>query len=310
MRDQSIFYGLILQVCLIWSCKSNSGAQWETDFKISNPERITAIEIYHRGNLSQTLSKTKQEWIVNQKYIVRQDAIDNILRILPDLKVMYYPPKASWENMVKVIHEQGVKLEFKNASGQRMKAFSLGGTTNDERGTYAMIDGSAQPYVIHVPGFDGSLANRFIMEENEWRDRMMFKEKKEDLIRVKVNYRDQPGAGFELENKEGNWKLYTISNTPVPANESLIHTYLDAFQGIGAEGIENDYRYIPQVLESTPHAVFEFYGLNGTTRIVKFYPVLIEGQAAVERFYVYDGTDFYLAQMRILQKIFRSIDSF
>ncbi|MDZ4709773.1 MAG: DUF4340 domain-containing protein [Saprospiraceae bacterium] len=310
MPEISNFYWYGILICLTWGCKPGQGDQMETDFKLSNPERIAAIEIYHQGILEQTLSKTKQGWIVNQKYAVRPDAIDNILRILPDLRVMYFPPSAAWENMVRAIKEQGVTLVFKGPSGQKIKSFSLGGTTNDERGTYAMMEGSTKPYVIHVPGFDGSLANRFIMEENDWRDRMIFKEIKEDLIKIKVNYPEQPGAGFELEKVEGKWRLFSLSRKPVTADESLIHTYLDGFSGIGAEGIENDFKSIPQVLEMTPHAVIEIQKPGRTARIIKFYPIRLDGQDRVERFYVYDGKDFFLAQMRILQKLFRSIDSF
>jgi hypothetical protein len=39
-----------------------------------------------------------------------------------------------------------------------------------------MIDGSSKPYVIHLPGFEGSLSSRFILNENEWRDKMIVEE--------------------------------------------------------------------------------------------------------------------------------------
>jgi len=309
MPEISKFYWFGFLICLTWACKPGPG-EMETDFKITSPEQIASIEIYRQGNLEQTLSKTKQGWSINQKYSVRPDAMDNILRILPDLRVMYHPPAAAWENMVRAINDQGVTLVFNGTSGQKIKSFSLGGTTNDERGTYALMEGATKPYVIHVPGFDGSLASRFIMGENEWRDRMIFKETKEDLIRIKVRYPEQPGSGFELEKVEGKWRLFSLSRDPVYADESMIHTYLDAYSGIGAEGIENDFKSIPEVLQMIPHAVIEIQKPDSAMRIIKFYPIRLEGQASVERFYVYDGKDFFLAQMRILQKLFRSIDSF
>jgi len=310
MPDFKFLFWTFYLVCFGWNCKPVSGESTQTDFKIAKPEQVFIIEIYRHGHLDQSLIKTKQDWTLNQKYKVRTDAIDNILRILPYIQVLYYPPNAAWQNMIYAIGEEGVKVVFKDASGDPIKSFSLGGMTNDERGTYAILEGSTKPYVIHVPGFDGSLANRFNMSDNEWRDRMIFNEKKEELKKVKVSYPADPDLGFELDNQDGHWVLFNHSLQKVKTTEAVIKTYLDAYTGVGAEGIENDYRHIPRVLESNPHAIIELYLLDDSVRTIKFYPVLIEGQTAVERFYVYDGKDFFLAQMRILQRIFRSIDSF
>lgn len=309
MRERNFVY-LTLLFGLIWSCKPASREQIETDFKIERPERIAFIEIYHQGKLEHSLSKTLEGWKLNQKYKVRPDAMDNILRILPDLKVLYYPPAAAWENMVRAIQEEGVRMVFKDASGKKIKSFSIGGTTNDERGTYAILEGASKPYVVHVPGFNGSLVNRFRMSDDEWRDRMIFNEKKEDLVQFRIQYPGEPLSGFELTKKENRWVLNNLNHEVIRANESLLLSYLDGFSGIGAEGIENDYRYIPQVLQSTPHAIITWTTLDGSSRTIKFYPVELDGRTGIERFYVYDGEDFFLAQTRILQKIFRSIDSF
>lgn len=309
MRGLNIFCCLIF-CCFAWYCRPVSRETIETDFAISRPEQINSIEIFHRGVKDQILEKSDGSWILNQKYKIRSDAMDNILRILPDLKVLYYPPKTAWENMERAIREEGVKLVFKDGSGRLIKSFSLGGTTNDERGTYAILEGAAKPYVIHVPGFEGSLANRFNMTEAEWRDRMIFHEKKEELQKLIIRYPAQPSMGFELEKQGELWVLFNSSHIKVNTSPALIQSYLDDYDRVGAESIENEYRYIPQVLASAPHAVIEWHSRDGSVRTIKFYPVMNEGQTGVDRFYVYDGRDFFLAQMRILQKIFRSIDSF
>lgn len=79
---------------------------------------------------------------------------------------------------------------------------------------------------------------------------------------------------------------------------------------VGCEGIENDFKYKDLVINSGPHAILEI-GIDGKPmRKIVFYPNTLEGDADKERMFVYDGKDFFLAQIRILQKVFRPIDYF
>lgn len=303
------FYWLIVVILMV-SCKQPSKEERESDFKIDQPEKISSIEIYIRGELDQTLKKNGSDWVLNQKYKVRPDAIENILRILPSIQVLFYPPASAWGNMMNAIRDEGVRVVFKDKSDKSIKSYSLGGMTNDERGTYAILEGSSKPYVIHVPGFQGSLASRFNLSDNDWRDRMIFKENKADLQKVSIHYPDEPKMGFVLNKTDGQWSLSDHNNHEIKTSPSVIESYLDGFKSVGVEAIVNDYRYIPQVLESKPHAILELQMVNDSTRRVLFFPVIVEDQAQVDRFYVYDGNDFFLAQLRILQRIFRSINSF
>lgn len=300
---------VLLTWILYWGCKP--GHTWrETDFRIMDTAAIRTIEIYARDGAKQTLERKPDGWWLNGKFLVRPDAIVNIFRILPGMQVMFYPPDAAIGQMMQAIGEHGVKLVFQDRRGDLIKSYRIGGMTNDERGTYAILEGAERPYVVHVPGFEGSLASRFIMSDEDWRDRMLFRHHPETLTGLKISYPDHPDQGFEILKKEGRYELYDYRNRMINTGESVIRNYLDVFTGIGVEGIENDFAGIQDVLASRPHAILELKLRPDSSRILKFFPLIIEGQQDVERLFVYDGQDFFLAQTRILQKIFRSSGAF
>lgn len=299
----------LFTLILCWGCRPDH-ARRESDFRITDTAAIRSIEIYAQDGVKQTLERKQDGWWLNGKFLVRPDAIANIFRILPGVQVMFYPPDAAIAQMMQAIRNQGVKLVFLNRGGELIKSYRIGGMTNDERGTYAMLEGAERPYVVHVPGFEGSLANRFIMSDEDWRDRMLFRHRMEDLTGLKMLYPDHPDQGFEILKKEGRFELYGYNNRLIHTSDPVIRNYLDDLRGIGVESIENDFSGIREVLASRPHAILELKFRPDSSRTLKFFPIIIEGQPEVERLFVYDGQDFFLAQTRILQKIFRSSGTF
>jgi hypothetical protein len=55
----------------------------------------------------QTLKLKKGPLWLNDSIKVRPDAIENIMHILPGVRVKVYPPKASWEFMIKSMAQEG-----------------------------------------------------------------------------------------------------------------------------------------------------------------------------------------------------------
>ncbi|MEP7321001.1 MAG: DUF4340 domain-containing protein [Saprospiraceae bacterium] len=298
---------LLLFVVLL-SCSNNESR--ETQFSIAEPELINKIEISGKWGL-QTIKIKNERWWLNDTIKVRPDAIENILKILPSIKVKVFPPKSSWEFMIKAIQEEGVKVRFYTAKNKLLKSLLIGGTTNDERGTYAMLEGSSQPYIIHVPGFEGSLASRFILREAEWRDRMIIEENADDIQSIQVDYSNNPELSFRIEQK--STFLFTVTDLKhqeILGSMPLIKTYLQGFNKVPCEGIENDFGNKNLVLNSAPFVWLQIKIKNKPVRNIKFYTMEAVGEEDKERMFVYDERDFYLAQWRNLKKIFRSIDYF
>ncbi len=301
-------FNLLWWLCILTmvQCKPDT-ARIETNFRISNPNQIDRIEIFEKNTIKQSLYRIGSAWYLNDSTSVRPDAMENIIRILPSIKVMFYPPRAAWENMVTAINQEGVTVVFKDKKNQVIKTWHIGGLTNDERGTYAMIDGSTQPYVVHVPGFEGSLASRFNMTDEDWRDRMMFKVTPNEILAIAIEYPQDPSENFALwyDQTSGTYLLSNPVGKPIAVTKGQALNYLEVFQHIGAESIANNFQHKAIVLSSIPHAIIHIEITGKPKRIVKFYTMQSVGEPGMDRMFVYDGRDFFLAQLRILQKLFR-----
>ena len=304
------FLCLIFPFLLLIHCRNNKVEQ-EIQFSIQNTEAIGRISLYSKVYGHQEIIRRNNRWWINDSTKARADAVENILKILPTIKVKYYPPKSAWEYMIHTVQQEGVKVSFMDVDHHQIKSMYIGGTTNDERGTYAMIDGSTQPYVIQSAGFDGNLGTRFKISNEEWRDRMIIDELYTDIEYVQLDYDQKPALGFRIEqSSENNYKVYDESKHDIKSSLPLVKTYLQSLNKIGCEGIENDFVNKGLVLASTPYATLTLKIKNKSSRTIKIYTMESVGEESLERMFVYDGHDFYLAQLRILQKLFRPIDYF
>ncbi len=291
------------------SCKEDR-ERVESDFKIADTGKIQSIEISSDYRAIQKLEKKNNTWWLNDSLRVRPDAIENILRILPNIKVMFYPPRLAWENMLHAIQHEGVHLIIRDAGNRVLKDMRLGGSTNDERGTYAIIEGAKKPFVVQVPGFEGNLATRFIMDNIDWRDRMIIDENPDDIQKIKMTYPAQMSAGFSIEKTDAGYTLEDEHGKKLNSLTPMINTYLTELSKIGCEAIVNEFKYKDTVFLDIPHAVLTLVINNQPERTLKFYSNNLEGEADPERMFVYDGKDFYLAQIRILRKLFRPLGYF
>ena len=63
--------------------------------------------------------------------------------------------------MVKSLASEGIKVELYDRKGEKIKAYYVGGATPDERGTYMIMENAEEPYVAHIPSWEGNLRFRF-----------------------------------------------------------------------------------------------------------------------------------------------------
>jgi hypothetical protein len=65
----------------------------------------------------------------------------------------------------------------------------VGGITADEKGTIMLMEGSEKPYVVHIPSFVGQVRVRYLLGDDNWRDRAIFSEKPEKIRKSVWNTR-------------------------------------------------------------------------------------------------------------------------
>ena len=90
--------------------------------------------------------------------------------------------------MVSNLATEGIKVEIYDRQDELIKTYYVGGAPPDERGTYMMLEGFEQPYVAHIPGWDGNLRFRYNLVGDEWRSRILFPGELEEIESVSIAY--------------------------------------------------------------------------------------------------------------------------
>lgn len=301
---------------------TGSANSWDMEFAVKNPNEVSKIFIADRKGNTATLERKEDYWLYNGKDRARPTAVQNLLETIEKVTVWYIPPEAAKENMVKSLATQGIKVEIFGKAGEKLKSYYVGGVTGDERGTFMIMEGSENPYVVHVPSFVGQLRVHYLVGDDQWRDRTVFVEKPEEIQSVTVQYPKQKNESFRLE-KTGEAE-YTIepyfSTTPrskQPRRKGVAEAYLIQFERLGAEAFETNNPLRDSVTALVPFAIVTVKKSNGEEKNVRFWPVEIErrpdtGEEFVTRYFTdyNNGQYFMLTQDRVFGPIFRGYSFF
>ena len=227
----------------------------------------------------------------------------------------YIPASAALDGIVKDLSVNGIKVELYNKADQNFKTFYVGGMTNDERGTYFIMEGSNQPYVMHLPYWEGGVKYRFLMRPDDWKDRAIFHQKTDNIKRIAIEYPKQQGKSFQIE-KDGS--DYYVSSPFLDREEkkkidqSKIDQYLREFVNPQAEAFKNDWPKMDSVRSILPFAIVEYENTAGDVKQVKFLPIRQEVNAErihVRRYWAdCSWGDLLMVQHPVFQKVFLSYD--
>lgn len=293
---------------------------WDMDFPVRNTDEIGKIFIADRKGQTATLERQKDKWIYNGKYPARPTAIALLLETISKLNVQYIPSDRAVEGMVQEIATLGLKVEIYDRKGAPMKTYYIGGTTADH-GTVMIMDGSEQPYVVHIPSFVGQFRVRYMLGDDKWRDRAIFGEKPETIQEIKVQYPQQKSESFILE-KKGDAAFGVrpyFSTTPAskkPQRKGIAEGYILQFESLTAEAYETTNPFRDSVTNLVPFAIFNLKSTDGTEKEVRFWPTETSyeprtGKPYVVRYFAeVNKEDFLLTQDRVFAPIFRGYSYF
>ncbi len=301
---------------------SGSHVSWDMDFAVQNTEDITRIFIADRSGKKVTLERKDGYWLYNNQFKARPTAVQTLLETISKVTVLYIPPKVAEASMVKSLAAEGITVEIYGKNQERLKRYYVGGVTNDERGTYMIMEGAEQPYVMHVPSFIGQLRVRYLLDPDDWRDRTVFAEKPENIQSIAVEYPQQKSASFILEkvDKASYQVRPYFSTTPVskaPQRKGLAEAYLLQFEQLASEGFETDNPKRDSVTALVPFAIVTLLRTDSSRQVTRFWPISIEqrvtdGTPYVIRYYteIDHGKDFLMTQDHVFGPIFRSYQFF
>jgi len=299
---------------------SLSNNDWE--MAIEDIDAIHRVFVADRNSNTTNLVRKKDYWLYNDKYKARPNAVEVVLDAIRRVRLKNRPSNAAIEPMIKSIASQGIKVEIYDKEGNNMKTYYIGGVTPDERGTYMIMEGSENPYVMYIPNWDGSIRGRFFFGDKNWRDKTVFAERVEDIEAVSVEYPKKKNLSFKLRKNGNTYNVQpfyeTTTATNKEVNPSAVEKYLMGFESLGAEAFENENPFRDSISAQLPFSIVTLENNKGESKTLRIHPLRQRGEdgkplpkTKVDRYLADCSTgDFYLIQHVVFGKTLWAYDYF
>lgn len=284
MRNKStsilIVAVVVLGAIAIWVMKTDSskgGGRAFSDFKIENIENITKFVITEStGNVAE-LEKEGEEWRLNGQFKARHENVELLLKTFKHIAVQSAVPSELKKTVVANMAARNKKVEiFEN--GELTKTYFVGSPTKDHYGTYMLLEKngrkSSEPYVMHLPGFNGFLESRFFTNVNDWKYSGVFVYDPLEISSIEVDFYAKPSDSYKVNQLAKIVSLMDSEGNPVKgANKSLVENYILNYEKIYFNRIADyDETQVDSIVAANnPVYTISVTDVSNKTKTVDFY---------------------------------------
>jgi hypothetical protein len=251
------------------------------DFAVKDTSKISKIFLADRNGNSVILERSaKNEWLLNGKYEPKPDFLNLLMDCFYSMRVKNKVAKSAYNNVIKMLSSTGIKCEiYFEENDKPIKTYYVGGQTEDALGTYMMLENSASPFIMEIPGFNGYLTPRYSVSEDAWRITSLFRIQLKDLNSVTVSYLNFPEKSFALKNNNNRFTLHTPHKSSSAANSDsvAIENYLSFYSGVYYENRVTDksISFIDSILQLPPSITIEVKDKSNKIKSLDIYPMPI-----------------------------------
>lgn len=330
----------IIAVLLIINRSNSTLRGKDKNFAVNDTSNITRIFLADKNNNTCNLHREENGlWTLNGKYPVMKETRDGMLKTLLNITVKTPVAKAARNTVIKLLSAKSVKVEvyqtvYRINLFDKIKLFPhekltrtyyVGDATMDNRGTYMLMEGSEEPYVVYIPSFRGFVSARYSAMESDWRDRNIFSFILPDILSVEVQYAENPAWSYQLQNKRGrNFELSTVTGAILPDFDTLkVIEYLGSFRNISLESFLNENKTLKDSVTSLrPDILIVVRDVQGGKHSAKLWYKKAPADATdlyekpldydLDRMYalVNGDKDFVLVQSFTFDRILKKLDWF
>ena len=319
MKNKKIFFISIVIILLfgLFFIEENKTSSFNTElFSVTDTLSINKIIISDRYDNEIELRRNNNQWIVNDSYLVRNDAIKTLLNTLKNIRIKNLLSNEIEKNIEKQISTIGVGIIIYN-NNKKINSFIVGPSTSDHLGTYIYHLKTKKTYSTHIPGFNGFLSPRFgiqanRIEINNWRNPTLINYQP-NLIDSIFSYNFSNSAkSFKLIcGKENNIKNYQ-NEIIKDVNYGTLNLFLNSFTNLNVE------KYLNDTLKNNlnnPSKKLIIYSKNNIDSLV-FYTINSEQDDdsndynIKRKIAIKNNKDICLVQDYVFNKVLINIDDF
>ncbi|MCX6305122.1 MAG: hypothetical protein NT040_09145 [Bacteroidetes bacterium] len=340
-KNKRIFIAFILLALIalvLWLTQSTTTFRRAlSDFKLNDSANVTRIFMSDKNNNTVTLTRNSPgSWSVNEKYLAQKQNIDLLLKTMVELEVQQPVAHAAHDNIVKELAVNAVKVEIYQMvfridlfgfirwfpHEKLTKVYYVGGATQNNLGSFMLMQDSSEPFIVFLPGFRGFVSPRYSPIEKYWRDYNVFRKTIPEIAAVKVEIPATPDYSYEVRNNGQNkFSLVSLTDKAEVANYDTLKllNFLSGFRNLNYEALLNDMDKTRKdsILRSVPFIIITLTDTAGVSKtITTYHKQGPDGQTDpkgnplpydLDRLYasVNDGKDFTIIQYFTFDKVLR-----
>ena len=247
MSKKQLFYFalIILAGIVIWYLNPDKKSTISDDnnFAVSDTASVSKIFIADRSGTTITLDRAENNWIINNKYEVRKDAITTILNTIQQIRIQRPVPKNAFETVVKNLATTGVRVEIYNGNKTPIKTYTIGNSTANHLGTYMLLADAKTPFIVHIPSFNGFLSPRYGIQggklsQKDWRANTVFKLNPTEINTIVIKHIQKPAQSFMLNTQP--MALFNHEGDKVSLEQGKVLQLLNSFKLLNCESYKDE----------------------------------------------------------------------
>ena len=330
---------LLVAIALAFVLTDKNSTLWSEDSQFSVKDTANIVKIYmvDKNNQSVMFDRTEKGWILNGKEKAHKENVIMLLKTIKSLSVKYPVSQKSHNNVVKVMAGSSVKVEiykndhYINIGGihlfpyvSKARVFYVGAATQDNMGSYMLMEGADRPYVVSMPGFRGFVSARFTTNPKDWQSHAIFRIPYKNIAEITVEKVENPGQSFQIRKLDEGYEIMSLKYRQiVPVYDTVaLYTFLDSFKNVNFEALIDDMpqQKIDSLLSSTPVHILNITETNGEKHELKTYKMLagphqediygFEPEYDLDRMYAWYEGRMVMVQYFTFDKITRPIEYF
>lgn len=193
--------------------QSSSASVVYTDrnFAVEDLDQVHLIVLADKKGHRTELKRSGNSWVVNEHYPVNKRRMEVLERTLTDLQIRYIPSEAESKTAMKQLASYTTQIKMYDAQGDQIRSYLIGGTNANGMGTYMMMEGASQPFVMDIPYFQGAIDLRYDPDPEYWITEKLFANiDMNDIKKMIVKYGKQEANSVVLSREGRNWKLQPL----------------------------------------------------------------------------------------------------
>jgi hypothetical protein len=331
---------LIIAAFLVIRQSSGTFGGGMKDFAVTDTASITKVFLADKNNNTLLLErKAPGDWLLNGTYRARNTGIKMLFETFINLVPKFPVPKKAHNSVITQLAASSVKVEiYQQVYRIRLfgiklfphekltKTYYVGGATQDNMGTFMLMEGAEVPFVVHLLGLRGFVGPRYSTQEKDWRDHTVFRTRLNDIRSITVEIPAEQLNSFKIINENGEVNLFRLQNQePVGQFDTLkLLNFMTAFNDLRYEALLNDInaQRIDSISHYLPRYVITLIDAKGDTTVMKtFYKPNDDRKYDMEgKVYVLDldrayalvnkDRDFVLIQYFVFDKVLKPLSFF